>query len=55
MVKKSKRQYPDIISVRLSRNEKREFDVLMRSLNTNSSAFIRKKIKEILKTITKNQ
>jgi hypothetical protein len=50
--KSGEKKYPEIISVRLTRNEKREFDSLMTNLNTNKSEFIRGKIKRILRYIT---
>lgn len=55
MKRNGKIKYPEIISVRLTQNEKREFDQLIENLQTNRSDFIRKKIKRILKSITVKQ
>jgi len=47
------KKYPEVIAFRLTKNEKREFDLLVNGLQTNKSEFLRKKIKRILKSITK--
>ena len=55
MSKDLKTKYPEVIAFRLTRNEKREFDILMANMNTNKSEFLRKKVKRILKSITVKQ
>lgn len=55
MNKATEIKYPEVISMRLTRNEKREFDLLVSNLHTNRSEFMRKKIKRILKSITVKQ
>jgi hypothetical protein len=53
MGKGIRKKYPETISFRLSWNERHEFDLLMNNLQTNKSEFIRKKIRRILKSITR--
>lgn len=42
----------EIINVRLTKDEKRLFDQVLEELETTKSAFLRKKVKRILHTIT---
>lgn len=51
----AEKKYPEVISVRLTRSERREFDQLVNNLQTNKSEFLRKKVKRILKSITAKQ
>lgn len=54
MIKPLERKYSEVISIRLTRSEKKEFDLLVSNLQTNKSEFIRKKIRRILKSTTLN-
>ncbi|MGA2406627.1 MAG: hypothetical protein ABSF81_07750 [Bacteroidales bacterium] len=51
-MRKKLEKYPEIISIRLTQNEKWQFNQLMRSRQTNGSEFLRGKIKRILRTLT---
>lgn len=42
----------EIIQVRLTKDEKTQFDQILQNLQTNRSAFLRKKVKRILKITT---
>jgi hypothetical protein len=53
MANGNKQKYSDVISVRLTKNEKRKFDLLMEDRQITKSAFMRGKIKNILKSFTK--
>lgn len=46
-----KRIYPNVISVRLTENEKQKLETVIKQLKTNKSEFVRDWINELLQTI----
>ena len=47
-----KPRHPEVICFRLSKDEKRAFDMLITNSRTTKSEYLRKKVKRILKTVS---